>query len=36
MFDYIDNVEWVRLAGDDLVPRPKEDCWGLVLKHFMS
>jgi hypothetical protein len=24
-FDYIDNVEWVRLGGDDLVLKPKED-----------
>jgi hypothetical protein len=24
-FDYIDNVEWVRLGGNDLVPKPKED-----------
>jgi hypothetical protein len=24
-FDYIENVEWVRLGGDDLVPKPKED-----------
>lgn len=23
-FDYIENVEWVRLGGDDLVPKPKE------------
>jgi hypothetical protein len=23
--DYIDNVEWVRLGGDDLVSKPKED-----------
>jgi hypothetical protein len=24
-FGYIDNVNWVRLGGDDLVPKPKED-----------
>jgi hypothetical protein len=24
-FGYIGNVEWVRLRGDDLVPKPKED-----------
>jgi hypothetical protein len=24
-FSYIDNVYWVRLGGDDLVPNPKED-----------
>jgi hypothetical protein len=22
---YIDNVDWVQLGGDDLVPKPKED-----------
>jgi hypothetical protein len=24
-FGYIDNVDWVQLGGDDLVPKPKED-----------
>jgi predicted LPLAT superfamily acyltransferase len=24
-FGYIDNVEWVWLGGDELVPNPKED-----------
>jgi hypothetical protein len=24
-FDYIDNIEWVPLGGDDLVLKPKED-----------
>jgi hypothetical protein len=24
-FGYIDNVDWVRLGGDDLVLKPKED-----------
>jgi hypothetical protein len=24
-FGYIDNIDWVRLGGDDLVSKPKED-----------
>lgn len=24
-FDNIDNIEWVRLGGDELVPSPRED-----------
>jgi hypothetical protein len=24
-FDYIGNVDWVQLRGEDLVPKPKED-----------
>jgi hypothetical protein len=28
-FGYIDNVEWVQLGGDELVPNPKED--GVVM-----
>jgi hypothetical protein len=34
-FSYIDNVNWVRLGGDDLVPNPKEDEI-VVFRSFMK
>jgi hypothetical protein len=33
-FGYIDNVEWVRLGDDDLVPTPKED--KIVFQSFLK
>jgi hypothetical protein len=24
-FDYIDNTDWVRMGGNDIVSKPKED-----------
>jgi hypothetical protein len=32
---YIDNVDWVRLRGDDLVPEPKED-GVIVFQSFLK
>jgi hypothetical protein len=34
-FGYIDNVDWVQLGGDDLVPKPKED-EVVVFRSFLN
>jgi hypothetical protein len=34
-FGYINNVDWVRLGGDDLVQKPRED-EAVVFRIFMK
>jgi hypothetical protein len=34
-FDYIDNIEWVPLGGDDLVLKPKED-EVVIFRNFLK